>query len=67
MWRGKGYMKLPRSMVIQMTGRAGRPNFDSSGVAVIMTSHEDRAFYENRQMELVESALHNNFSEGILK
>ncbi|CAM9204479.1 unnamed protein product [Laminaria digitata] len=38
-YRGaKGYEELPKSAILQMMGRAGRPGFDSSGVAVVMTS-----------------------------
>lgn len=29
---------ITRSAILQMMGRAGRPGFDSSGVAVVMTS-----------------------------
>jgi len=35
---GGGFDEYDRSAVLQMCGRAGRPQFDSSGVAVIMTS-----------------------------
>lgn len=33
------------SMVLQMTGRAGRPQFDRFGVAVILTTQEQRDYY----------------------
>ena len=60
-WRGsdKGYEKLSRSMIMQMCGRAGRPGFDTSGLAVVMTSKDDKAYYENAavQTEVVESNL----------
>lgn len=48
-----------------MTGRAGRPQFDSFGVAVIMTSQEDREYYENHAdtMEIVESTLQSALVE----
>lgn len=65
MWRGKGYEKLPRSTVLQMIGRAGRPGFDTSGVAVIMTSQEDKLFYESAQMDIVESALPSCLIEAL--
>ena len=64
-WRGKGgYEKLPRSIILQMTGRAGRPGFDTSGVAVIMTSTEDKEYYERRDMDIVESVLPGQLIEG---
>jgi ATP-dependent DNA helicase HFM1/MER3 len=59
---------MPRSDVIQMIGRAGRPGFDKSGCAVIMTSNEDRNFYHNVTVnaEVIESSLHKHFAEGQL-
>jgi replicative superfamily II helicase len=47
-----------------MTGRAGRPGFDTSGVAVIMTSVEDKEYYEKRDMDIVESVLPGQLVEG---
>lgn len=43
--------------VMQMLGRAGRPQFDTAGVAVIMTKHENKEKYERMiaGTELVES------------
>jgi hypothetical protein len=39
-WRGgsEGYCELPHTTILQMIGRAGRPQFDTEGVAVIMTT-----------------------------
>lgn len=69
-WRGstKGYEKMGRSDVIQMLGRAGRPGFDSHGIAVIMTSNEDRQYYSNLSLsaDLVESKLTSILPEGKL-
>lgn len=49
----------------QMIGRAGRPQFDDSGTAVIMTSKENKSRYEKilEGSELVESCLHNHLIE----
>lgn len=33
----KGYQEYDRSSCLQMMGRAGRPQFDTHGIAVIMT------------------------------
>lgn len=66
-WRGgaRGYEKMPRSAIMQMCGRAGRPGLDTEGVAVIMTSSEDREFYEDIvQMEVIESSLPSVLIEG---
>ncbi|KAL3419662.1 pre-mRNA splicing helicase [Phlyctema vagabunda] len=48
--------------VMQMLGRAGRPQFDDSGVAVIMTRHEqvDRYTKMISGQETLESKLHLN-------
>lgn len=35
---GKSYAELPKSALLQMMGRAGRPQFDDHGVVVIMVS-----------------------------
>ncbi|KAK7086949.1 ATP-dependent DNA helicase MER3 [Halocaridina rubra] len=36
------YEEYSSAQLLQMTGRAGRPQFDDSGVAVIMTKHQHR-------------------------
>lgn len=38
-----GYVEYDRSTCLQMVGRAGRPQFDTEGVAVIMTTAHVRA------------------------
>ena len=47
-------------------GRAGRPGFDTSGVAVIMTSQEDRQLYSDLSLhaDTVESSLQGGLVEG---
>ena len=40
-----------------MTGRAGRPGFDASGTAVIMTSKEDKEYFSTLELDVVESYL----------
>jgi ATP-dependent DNA helicase HFM1/MER3 len=37
-----GYCEYDRSVCLQMVGRAGRPQFDTEGVAVIMTQKQVR-------------------------
>ena len=61
MWQGKdkGYQRIHRSTLMQMCGRAGRPGFDKSGVAVVMTSVGEKDYYENliNHCDIVESSL----------
>ncbi|OMH79261.1 putative ATP-dependent DNA helicase HFM1, partial [Zancudomyces culisetae] len=45
-----------------MMGRAGRPQYDEFGVAVLMTTHQDKSKYEAvfEKGEILESTLHHN-------
>lgn len=67
-WRGgsRGYERTSRSDVIQMIGRAGRPDFDSTGIAVIMTSDQDKFYYQNlsTSADVVESTMQHILVEG---
>ncbi|EME45570.1 hypothetical protein DOTSEDRAFT_87881 [Dothistroma septosporum NZE10] len=53
--------------VMQMLGRAGRPQFDDSAVAVIMTRLQRMQFYETMisGQELLESCLHLNLIDHL--
>ncbi|EGG08721.1 uncharacterized protein MELLADRAFT_84583 [Melampsora larici-populina 98AG31] len=53
--------------MIQMMGRAGRPQFDTEGVAVIMTAQNDKARIDDlvNSKTLLESCLHLNLTEHI--
>jgi ATP-dependent DNA helicase HFM1/MER3 len=57
---------MGKSEMIQMLGRAGRPGFDTHGIAVIMTSNQDREFYSNMSLsaDIVESTLQAILIEG---
>ncbi|PRW56253.1 putative ATP-dependent DNA helicase HFM1 isoform A [Chlorella sorokiniana] len=54
-----GYQEYERSTCLQMVGRAGRPQFDTEGVAVIMTQKPHVRRYEQLASgsELVESMI----------
>lgn len=53
--------------VMQMLGRAGRPQFDDSAVAVIMTRQEKAHHYEKMVsgQEILESCLHRNLIDHL--
>ncbi|KAJ3318630.1 activating signal cointegrator 1 complex subunit [Boothiomyces sp. JEL0866] len=63
----KGYKDFPITDVLQMMGRAGRPQFDDSGVAVILVHDVKKDFYKKFLHEPfpVESSLHECLHEHL--
>ena len=61
------YREYSESQVLQMVGRAGRPQFDTHATAVIMTRNETCNKYENflSGLQTVESYLHQNLIEHL--
>lgn len=61
------YKEYPEASILQMIGRAGRPQFDTEAVAVIMTKATTRLRYEKmvEGTELIESNLHNHLKEHL--
>ncbi len=61
------YREYERSVCLQMVGRAGRPQFDTEGVAVIMTQQNTAGRYQNLLLgaEEVESCLGHSFAEHL--
>ena len=57
----EGYKDMDLTDVLQMLGRAGRPQFDTSGIARIFTQEAKKAFYKHflHSGFPVESSLHN--------
>ena len=57
----EGYKDMDLTDVLQMLGRAGRPQFDSSGIARIFTQDAKKSFYKHflHTGFPVESSLHN--------
>ncbi|KAH3678531.1 hypothetical protein WICMUC_001548 [Wickerhamomyces mucosus] len=54
--------------ILQMIGRAGRPQFETEAQAIIMTSLENQYHYENfvKGNEKLESRLHLNLHENLM-
>jgi activating signal cointegrator complex subunit 3 len=61
------YVDFPVTDVLQMMGRAGRPQFDDSGVACIFVHEPKKTFYKRFLHEPfpVESSLHNQMHNHI--
>ncbi|KAJ6637700.1 putative ATP-dependent DNA helicase HFM1 [Pseudolycoriella hygida] len=59
--------ELPEAVILQMIGRAGRPQFDDHGVAVIMTQSNKVKKYESliSGTAPIESHLHNHLIEHL--
>jgi antiviral helicase SLH1 len=57
----EGYKDMDLTDVLQMLGRAGRPQFDTSGIARIFTQDSKKGFYKHflHTGFPVESSLHN--------
>ncbi|KAJ2720409.1 activating signal cointegrator 1 complex subunit 3 [Coemansia sp. Benny D115] len=65
--KSKGYVDFPITDVLQMIGRAGRPQFDDSAVARIFVTDSKKEFYKKFLHEPfpVESSLHQHLHEHI--
>ncbi|KAF3218268.1 Sec63 [Orbilia oligospora] len=66
-WQGCQMREYLDLEVMQMVGRAGRPQFDTTGVAVIMTRKDKKDKYERMisGTEKLESCLHLNLIEHL--
>jgi ATP-dependent DNA helicase HFM1/MER3 len=66
-WSQGGMKEYSDLEIMQMLGRAGRPQFDDSAVAVIMTRQEKVRKYEllMSSQEVLESRLHLNLIEHL--
>ncbi|XP_065076475.1 probable ATP-dependent DNA helicase HFM1 [Ochlerotatus camptorhynchus] len=67
MYTDYGMEEYPESSIFQMIGRAGRPQFDTFGVAVIMTQRENVQMYQRLATGSVpiESYLHEHLAEHL--
>ncbi|OJJ98050.1 hypothetical protein ASPACDRAFT_31738 [Aspergillus aculeatus ATCC 16872] len=66
-WQGGGCQEYSDLEIMQMLGRAGRPQFDNSATAVIMTRKERESHYEKlvSGSESLESCLHLNLIDHL--
>ncbi|XP_050717948.1 uncharacterized protein LOC126999409 [Eriocheir sinensis] len=64
---GGGYEEYSSAQLLQMTGRAGRPQFDTHATAVIMTKSKHKVKYENlvTGRTQLESHLHLHLAEHL--
>ncbi|KAJ1800554.1 activating signal cointegrator 1 complex subunit 3 [Coemansia sp. RSA 2399] len=65
--KSKGYVDFPITDVLQMIGRAGRPQFDDQAIAKIFVTDTKKEFYKTFLHEPfpVESSLHTHLHEHI--
>ncbi|CAG8523268.1 12523_t:CDS:10 [Ambispora gerdemannii] len=63
--KSKGYVDFPITDVLQMMGRAGRPQYDTSGIARIFVHDVKKNFYKKFLNEPfpVESSLHHHLPD----
>lgn len=62
-----GYVDYPMTDILQMMGRAGRPQFDTSGTAVVYVSANKKSYYKKFLFEPfpVESSLHHSLADAL--
>lgn len=66
-WSGSGMIDLSDLDVQQMIGRAGRPQYDTEGTAIILCSESNQAKYRDlvNSCTTIESCLHEHLIEHI--
>ena len=66
-WRDGAYKSLSRIEVSKLVGRAGRKGLDDAGVAIILTSNEEKSAYANlsKEIEVIDSQLEKHLIESI--
>lgn len=66
-WQENGIEEYSELDILQMIGRAGRPQFETSGCAVILTEDKNKSFYEKllQGSQKLESCLHKNLLENL--
>ncbi|KAG8907978.1 Sec63 [Tulasnella sp. 403] len=67
MWSGSGWSEYSDLDVMQMLGRAGRPQFDTEGLAIIMCSTDKEYHYKalTSGKTILESCLHLTLTEHL--
>lgn len=67
MWNNISFEEYSELDILQMMGRAGRPQFETEGKAVIMTNSEKQQHYESliKGNKKLESKLHLNLYENL--
>ncbi|KAG9014047.1 Sec63 [Tulasnella sp. JGI-2019a] len=67
MWAGIGWAEYSEMDAMQMIGRAGRPQFDTEGLAIILCTSDKEQYYRavSSGNTLIESSLHLNLTEHL--
>lgn len=67
-WKNGASSEYTQSEIMQMAGRAGRPQFESTGKSVVMTSTKDAPRYVTRSLAstVLESRLESCLSEHLV-
>jgi replicative superfamily II helicase len=68
LYQNGSMVEIDRNEVMQMMGRAGRPQFDTEGIAVIMTAMDNVRLYENicaGKHDMVNSQLELKLAEHV--
>lgn len=64
---GAGFEEYSENSITQMMGRAGRPQFDTSGVVVIMTCDETRHLYEDASDDMKNKPMESHLKERMVE
>ncbi|KAH3687866.1 hypothetical protein WICPIJ_001159 [Wickerhamomyces pijperi] len=67
-WNLNQFEEYSELDVLQMMGRAGRPQYEKEALAIVMTSSDKQSHYENfvKGNEKLESRLHLNLHENVV-
>jgi ATP-dependent DNA helicase HFM1/MER3 len=65
-YTNRGYEEYDVMDIQQMIGRAGRPQFDKFGVAVILTTQEKKDYYQDTSASAIIESKYFDEKDGII-